>query len=116
MASTFELTCFYPKMTILYVAEKETERKRVRRWWDLQQRLTVRNSVVYINCNLFHSLSGLQSRMCVCKNETVSAYTHVRMCVSPRVYTRVCARACALTCGLPACMHILRKYVCERGL
>lgn len=104
MASTFELTClFYPKMTILYVAEKETERKRVRRWWDLQQRLTVRNSVVYINCNLFHSLSGLQSRMCVCKNETVSAYTHVRMCVSPRVYTRVCA--CVRTDLWPACMH-----------
>lgn len=86
--------------------KSETERKRVRRWWDLQQCLTVRNSVVYINCNLFHSLSGPEEPcvcMCAWEKESVSVYMPVHMCISP------CVCMCAIICAAHVCAW-------ERGL
>lgn len=82
----------------------QKERMRVRRRRDLQQCLSVRNSVVYINCNLFHSLSGPEELCvcCVCEKQSVSVYMPVHMCISPCVC--VCVRA--LTCA---------AYVCAGG-
>lgn len=65
-------------------------------WRDLQQRLTVRNSVVYINCNLFHSLPE-PGEPRVSKG-SISVYMSVRMCASPGVCLpaasmRACVRA-----------------------
>lgn len=65
-------------------------------WRDLQQRLTVRNSVVYINRNLFHSLPE-PGEPRVSKG-SISVYMSVRMCASPGVCLpaasiRACVRA-----------------------
>lgn len=82
-------------------------------WRDLQQRLTVRNSVVYVNCNLFHSLSE-PGEPRVSKG-SVSVYMSVRMCASPGVCLPARVPACVLTPvrfrGLqagPGCLFIQR--------
>lgn len=54
---------------------------------DRQPCLTVRNSCVYINANLFHLLSG-PGELCV--KESISVYMPAHMCFS----TRVCLCAC----------------------
>lgn len=88
-------------LTSLYVGEggskqEEDRKNRVRRWWDLQQCLTVRNSGVYINCNLFHSLSGPgEPCVCVCESEHkclhACTYVHFSSCVC------LCARKACYT-------------------
>lgn len=82
-------------------------------WRDLQQRLTVRNSVVYVNRNLFHSLSE-PGEPRVSKG-SVSVYMSVRMCASPGVCLPARVPACVLTPvhfrGLrtgPGCLFIQR--------
>lgn len=73
-------------------AKQEQGRKnRVRRCWDLQQCLTVRNSVVYINCNLFHSLSG-PGESCVCEraHKCLHACTYVHFSLRVSVCTHAC--------------------------
>lgn len=71
---------------------KVKKKDRKRRWWDLQQCLTVRNFLVYLNCNLFQSLSDPESCMCVCVWERVlSVYMPIHTCVS------LCVSTCACT-------------------
>lgn len=64
-------------------------------WRDLQQHLTARNSVVYVNRNLFHSLSE-PGEPRVSKG-SVSVYMSVRMCASPGVCLPARVPACVLT-------------------
>lgn len=84
--------------TSLHVGEKKKKAKqeqgrknRVRHCWDLQQCLTVRNSVVYINCNLFHSLSG-PGESCVCEraHKCLHACTYVHFSLRVSVCTHAC--------------------------
>lgn len=80
---------------------REREKKRPNKsrtgrmecWRDLQQCLTVRNSVVYVNRNLFHSLPE-PGEPRVSKG-SISVYMSVRMCASPGVCLPArCMHAC----------------------